>query len=353
MHSGCRTGLVVLSIAVMVGATSAQDTGPAPKPVTTTPPAPPPLPPAGAVAATVNGREIPELAVYRALLPVPEEHRGKARQEIISLLIENALIDQYLEQLHVEVNPDAVETRFKDLQSDANKKDPKGFENMLKAMYLTEADLKVQLANELRFDKFVEQQATEKSMRAMFDGNRAMFDGSMMRARHILSTPPEGNAQAAAQAREKLLAIKKEVEDHGAQAADKLGPGADNLAREKARIKALDEAFADFASKESACPSKKDGGNLPWFPRIGAGAMVEPFARAAFALKTYQMSDVVATQFGLHLILAVDQKPGKDVKFEDVRDFVKDVYADRLHEAIVARMRPAARIVINPPAAKQ
>jgi len=133
----------------------------------------------------------------------------------------------------------------------------------------------------------------------------------------------------------------------------KLGAGVDNLAREKARIKALDEAFAEVAAKESACPSKKDGGNLPWFPRIGTGAMVEPFARAAFALKPYQMSDVVATQFGLHLILAVDQKPGKDVKFEDVRDFVKDVYADRLHEAIIARMRPAARVAINPPAAKQ
>jgi parvulin-like peptidyl-prolyl isomerase len=65
------------------------------------------------------------------------------------------------------------------------------------------------------------------------------------------------------------------------------------------------------------------------------------------------MSDVVTTQFGLHLILAVDQKPGKDVKFEDVREIVKDVYADRLHEAIVARMRPAARVAVNPPAAKQ
>jgi peptidyl-prolyl cis-trans isomerase C len=78
--------------------------------------------------------------------------------------------------------------------------------------------------------------------------------------------------------------------------------------------------------------------------------MIEPFARAAFALKPYQMSDVVATDSGLHLILAVDCKPGKDVKFEEVRDFVKDVYAERLHDAIVAQMRPQARIVVSPPA---
>jgi peptidyl-prolyl cis-trans isomerase C len=349
MLSGCRTGLVMLVMAVAAAAVSAQDTIPAPKPAGLPPP--PPLPAAGAVAACVNGRDIPELAVYRALVPVPEDQRAKARQDIVSVLVENALQDQYLEQLQVPVDPAVVDKRFKELQEDANKKDPKGFENLLKAMVLTEAELKVQLANELRFEKFVQQRATDKALRDLFDSNRAMFDGSMMRARHILLTPPEGNAEAAAKAREKLLAIKKDVEARGAQAADKLGSAADNLAREKARIKALDEAFADFASKESACPSKKDGGNLPWFPR--AGYMVEPFAQAAFALKPYQISDVVATRFGLHLILAVDQKPGQDVKFEDVHEGVKDVYADRLHEAIVARMRPTARIVINPPAAKQ
>jgi len=352
MLSGLRTGLAVFLLALACRA-EAQETIDAPKPVVAPQPAPPPLPPPGAVAATVNGHDIQELAVYRALLAIPVDQRAKARQEILSLLIENALIDQYLEQLKVVVDPTVVEARFKELQADSNKKDPKGFENMLKAMILTEADLRVQIANELRFDKFVEQQGTDKVLRDMFEGHRAMFDGTMMRARHILITPPGGNAQADAEARARLLAMKKQIEDRAAQEAAKVDPSADNLAREKVRMKALDEAFADCAAKESACPSKKDGGNLPWFPRIGAGAMVEPFARAAFALKPYQMSDVVATQFGLHLILAVDQKPGKDVKYEDVRDFVKDVYADRLHEAIVARMRPAARIVINPPAAKQ
>jgi peptidyl-prolyl cis-trans isomerase C len=351
MLSCSRTGLAVWIVAVAAAAAPAQDNLSAPKAVAGSFPAPPPMPPAGAVAASVNGRDIPELAVYRALVPIPAEQRDKARPEIVTLLIENALIDQYLEQLQVVPDPVAVEARFKELQGEANKKDPKGFENMLKAMVLTEADLKVQLTNQIRFDKFVDQQGTDQTLRAMFDGNRAMFDGSMMRARHILLTPAEGNAQAAAQASEKLLAMKKDIDDRGVQAAAKLGPNADNLAREKARTQAIDEAFADFATRESACPSKKDGGNLPWFPR--SGAMVEPFARAAFALKPYQMSDVVTTQFGLHLILAVDQKPGKEVKYEEVRDFVKDVYADRLHEAIVARMKPAARIVVNPPAAKQ
>src|ERR1700757_4086070 len=106
---------------------------------------------------------------------------------------------------------------------------------MLKAMVLTEADLKVQLTNQIRFDKFVDQQGTDQTFRAMLDCNRAMFGDPMMRAGHILLTPAEDNAQAAAQASEKLLAMKKDIEDRGAQAAVKLGPSADNLAREKAR----------------------------------------------------------------------------------------------------------------------
>ena len=52
--------------------------------------------------------------------------------------------------------------------------------------------------------------------------------------------------------------------------------------------------------------------------------MVEPFARAAFALKPYTMSDVVQTQFGCHLILVTDRKAGQEVKFADVKDEVRE-----------------------------
>ena len=73
--------------------------------------------------------------------------------------------------------------------------------------------------------------------------------------------------------------------------------------------------------------------------------MVEPFARAAFALKPYQVSDPVTTEFGVHLIMAVDHKPGKDVKFEDVKPFVQEVYGDRLREAILTSYKAKSQIV--------
>ena len=154
------------------------------------------------------------------------------------------------------------------------------------------------------------------------------------------------DAQAAEQARAKLLGIKKQIEEQVA-AGLKAVTAQDKLAQEKARIKLLDDVFAAVALKESACPSKSNGGELGWFPR--SGRMVEPFAKAAFALQPYQMSDVVATEFGSHLILVTDRKAGSEVQYEKLQEIVREVYTDRLRESLIARLRPAARIVINPP----
>jgi parvulin-like peptidyl-prolyl isomerase len=75
--------------------------------------------------------------------------------------------------------------------------------------------------------------------------------------------------------------------------------------------------------------------------------MVEPFAKAAFALKPYEMSAPVTTEFGYHLILCTEIRPGREVKFDDVRGFVYDVYGDRLREAVIAAYKPRSKIVIN------
>ena len=121
----------------------------------------------------------------------------------------------------------------------------------------------------------------------------------------------------------------------------------DALVKEQARVKLLDEAFATAAREKSACPSKAQGGDVDWFPR--SGGMVEPFAKAAFALKPYQVGDVVQTQFGYHLILVTDRRPGKETKFEDVKEDVKEVYGDRPRDTLVQRLRPAAKITVTPP----
>lgn len=302
-------------------------------------------PDAKAVAATVNGQDILEMAVFRALVRANPNDRDRARKEILNFLIDNALIDQYLLQRKLTVADKDVDDRLAQIRKEAGK----DYEKFLKNLYLTEAELREQLVNALRWDKFVLEQGGDKVMRELFDKNLSMFDGSQVHARHILVNV-EGGDQDKAKA--KVAGIKKQIQDEVTQELAKVPANADKLTRERERMKAMDKSFTVLAGKFSTCPSKAEGGDLGWFPRVGA--MVEPFARAAFALKPFDLSDAVATEFGYHLIMPVDQKPGKEVKFEDVKPFVVEVFAERLREALLAQLRPQAKIaIVQQPAAKK
>jgi hypothetical protein len=44
----------------------------------------------------------------------------------------------------------------------------------------------------------------------------------------------------------------------------------------------------------------------------------------------------------------VERRPGRDVKFEDVKELAREVYCDRLHESLATQIRPKSRITVNP-----
>jgi parvulin-like peptidyl-prolyl isomerase len=331
--------------------------------VAQTPPVPPPMPPAGqippppatqvpppkkaelppppaatAVAATVNGQPIPALAVYRAFLHEPAGYTEENKKEMLNHLIDNVLVDQYLFQLKIEAPAKSVDDRFAQIDGEAQKS-KQNLKEMLGKMYLTEDDLRRELIGAVRWEKFLAQQADDKILKEMFEKNPAMFNGSTVSARHILlGSGPESLKQAAAL----KLGIEKAVNDEVA----KLPPTTSALDREQTRATILVKTFAATAAQSSNCPSKARGGDLGSFPRVGA--MVEPFAKAAFALKPYEISAPVETQFGTHLILATQVTPGRPIAFEQARPFVQEIYGEKLREAIVAKYRPISKIVITP-----
>jgi peptidyl-prolyl cis-trans isomerase D len=75
--------------------------------------------------------------------------------------------------------------------------------------------------------------------------------------------------------------------------------------------------FAEFAKNNSQDPgSAKNGGDLNFF---GRGTMVKPFEDAAFSLKKNEISEVVESDFGYHIIQLTDVKLPKQKSFEELR----------------------------------
>jgi peptidyl-prolyl cis-trans isomerase C len=309
---------------------------------------PPPKPevrPTG-TAATVNGHAIPEVAVYRALRQFPDAHKEMARKEIMSHLIENVLIDQYLTAIKVTVEEKDVEKLITDLKKELAEA-KKDYAKELEAMMLTEAEFRVEVTAQLRWEEFVKKQGTDAALKQLFDASPDVFDGSMVRARHILMTPGDDKSKKD-EAMGKLRGIKQVVEQEAAKAVAALPPTTEVIKKEQVKAARTDELFAAYAKEYSACPSKKDGGDLNFFQR--AGAMVEPFAKAAFAVKRFEMTDIVETEFGYHLILVTDRRQGTPKKFEEVKGDVQMLYAMRLRESVINLMKPKAQITMTPPA---
>ena len=134
----------------------------------------------------------------------------------------------------------------------------------------------------------------EADLKSYYDQNIARLSGNEeRRASHILINAPKS---AAAAERDKARARALEI---------------------LATVRKAPDSFADEAKKSSQdTGSAAAGGDLDFFAR---GAMVKPFEDAAFAMKKGDISDVVESDFGYHIIKLTDIKAPKQKTFEELR----------------------------------
>ncbi|VWX63837.1 Peptidylprolyl isomerase [Burkholderiales bacterium 8X] len=140
---------------------------------------------------------------------------------------------------------------------------------------------------------------SESDLRSYYDQNAARFGTKEeRRASHILISAPAGASSADKEkARAKAQALLADVRKAPA-------------------------SFAEVARKNSQDPgSAEKGGDLDFVAR---GAMVKPFEDAMFALKKGEISDVVESEFGYHVILLTDIKPAAVPPFEQIRTRLED-----------------------------
>ena len=119
----------------------------------------------------------------------------------------------------------------------------------------------------------------------------------------------------------------------------------DKIKEIRERIVSGKSDFAAEAKEHSDCPSGAEGGSLGWF---GRGMMVPEFDKVAFEMKKGEVSGVVSTQFGYHIIYKADEKGGGEQTLVDVHDQIKDLLRHeargRAMDAFVGELKANAKI---------
>jgi len=157
---------------------------------------------------------------------------------------------------------------------------------------------------------------TEEDARTFYTKNPDKFArGESLKASHILiGVDAKASADEKKKASEKAEKLRKD-----------LAGGAD---------------FAALAKENSTCPSSQQGGDLGYFSK---GQMVPAFEKTAFSLKPGEISDIVETQFGYHIIKVAEKKPAETVPFKEAQSRIEEFLKGQKLNAAVGEYLSEAR----------
>jgi peptidyl-prolyl cis-trans isomerase C len=183
------------------------------------------------------------------------------------------------------------------------------FNRQLKSVGTTQDELRNKMIEETTAEAVLERElkvsVTPDDIKKFYDENPAKFEQpEMVRASHILLSTrnPDTNAD---------LPEAQKTAKH-------------KLAEDLLKRARAGEDFAKLAKEYSEDPGSKDKGGEYQFPR---GQMVPEFEAAAFSLKTNEVSDIVTTQFGYHIIKLSEKIPAKKLDLgkvsPDIREYLK------------------------------
>lgn len=286
-----------------------------------------------AVMVTVNGVPITESQVRRQVADeygmqlekfaaqAPElaaQQEKIAMKRMVNQMVIERLLDEEAKKAGIEITEEQLVAEMTEKLAAATPPQTiEEFKQKYEAQGSDFAALKARLAKQMKYFKLLEAgdpnsiKVTEDDAKKYYDENPDEFKiPEQVRASHILlsieSTDPNADPnQVKAQAREKAETLLKQVKE-----------GAD---------------FATVAKENSACPSAAQGGDLGMF---GRDSMVKPFEEAAFGLKVGEISDVVETQFGYHIIKVTEHQDPNTVTFVEAKDqLVANLKAAKTNEA--------------------
>ncbi|WP_455663005.1 peptidylprolyl isomerase [Pradoshia sp.] len=229
--------------------------------------------------ATVDGERITKDELYDTLV-------GVYGASALDSLVTKVVIDKEADKRDVKVKDSEIDDEVATYEESYGGEE--GLKSALEASGLTLADLKEDIETNIKIEKLMAKdiKLTDDEVKSYYEENKKNFDTpESIEVSHIL-VEDEKTAQ-------KVL--------------DKLNAGED---------------FAELAkeySTDTATAAK--GGELGF---ITSGEMVKEFEKAAFALKVGEISDIVKTDYGYHIIKATDHKEAKESTYEESKEQAKE-----------------------------
>lgn len=278
-------------------------------------------------AALVNSEGISPADVKLILdqrpspVPLTQAQQKELRQAALDMLIDDTLMRQFLKKNTPPAAPAEIQKEIEELK-DALKKQNKTLDQFLKEGKQSEEQLRTDISARVQWKSYLVTRFPETEVKTYYEANKVFFDKVFVRASHILVKLPASASAAEKQtAKAKLETLRNEI------LAGKLD-------------------FAEAAKKHSECPSKDKGGDIGQFPY--KFVVVDAFAKAAFSQKVGSISDVVSSEFGLHIIKTTERSDGQSSTFDSVKETVREVMAQDtdLYNRILADQRKAAKIEV-------
>lgn len=261
---------------------------------------------------TINENELEQYLEFTAFIQgvdtsqFPEESMKAIKSQMLDDMVALECIKQKYSGKEKEVFPDTIEADLKSFMDEA--KNTEAISSFLKENKISDETLKKYFYNQnYRSAYFQEVEAgmadLEKDAKAFYDANLDSFKVDEVTASHIL-VADEATAK-------------------------------DILAKLQAG-----EKFEDLAKQYGTDGTKDQGGSLGTF---GRGEMVKEFEDAAFALNAGEISDIVKTEFGYHVIMVTDKNQGTRT-YEEAKDSIKSNLVSEEAQKQITELKESADV---------
>ncbi len=289
-------------------------------------------------AAKVNGAAINNASLEAAVnnfvenqkmfgVEVKEEDKDKIRKDVLEELISAELLYQEAKKAGLGDLGKSIDEKYENIKKGFASEEE--FKKALKERDISEKELKKDIEKGVYISTFLEKNVynniviTDAEKKEEYEKNKDKLDiPEHVRASHILiRIEPGASDDDKKTAREKIDELRKEA--------------------------LAGEDFAELAKANSQDGSASNGGDLGYFRR---GDMVKPFEDAAFALQNEEISKVIETQFGYHIIKLTDRKEAHTLTYSEVENDIEGFVLNRRRNEelnkFVEGLRKSAKVKI-------